>query len=71
MRKLSHNYFPLTLGKGKPLYIRSIYSLSVPKVKVDFVPNCLSLKTQGHFSILTSQSGQDSFPICPSYFLPI
>ena len=26
MRELSHNYFPLTLGKGKPLYIRSIYT---------------------------------------------
>lgn len=70
MLELSHNYFPLTLGKGKPLYIRSIYSLSVPTVKVDFVPNCLSLKTQGHFSILTLLKGQDIFRLCPNYFLP-
>ena len=36
MRKLSHNYFPLTLGKGKPLYIRSIYTFSFPREKVEF-----------------------------------
>lgn len=38
MRKLSHNYFPLTLGKGKPLYIRSIYTFSFPRRKSRYFP---------------------------------
>lgn len=38
MRELSHNYFPLTLGKGKPLYIRSIYKGFLPSRKSRYFP---------------------------------
>ena len=54
MRKLSHNYFPLTLGKGKPLYIRSIYTFSFPREKVDIFP----LR-----EILKSNFPSDIFPL--------
>ena len=63
MRKLSHNYFPLTLGKGKPLYIRSIYTFSFPREKVDIFPSFSSLRKIKFFLDFFSKERKENISI--------